>query len=155
MLHQLTLIHKFVFVLLVLVIPALVFGDSVTTKTYKELTQAQEQMGEDNITGAITTLTALLDSVKDESLDKALTLQMLGYASMADERFGDAIIYLKQSLALNKLPEQVKFNVGYMVAQLYAALGEYNDAMIFAKEWFAELETPNPNQYIFLSLIHI
>ena len=78
MLHQLTLIHKLVFVLWVLVIPALVFGDSVTTKTYKELTQAQEQMGEDNITGAITTLTALLDSVKDESLDKALTLQMLG-----------------------------------------------------------------------------
>ena len=54
MLHQLSLIHKFVFVLWVLVIPALVFGDSVTTKTYKELTQAQEQMGEDNITGAIT-----------------------------------------------------------------------------------------------------
>ncbi len=154
MLYQLSLIHKFVFVLWVLVIPALVFGDSVTTKTYKELTQAQEQMGEDNITGAITTLTALLDSVKDESLDKALTLQMLGYASMADERFGDAIIHLKQSLALNKLPEQVKFNVGYMVAQLHAAQGEFEQALTFAAGWFETLESPTPSQMMFMANIY-
>ncbi|MEE2736206.1 MAG: tetratricopeptide repeat protein [Pseudomonadota bacterium] len=129
-------------------------ADSVTTKTYKELTQAQEQMGEDNIAGAITTLTALLDSVKDESLDKALTLQMLGYASMADERFGDAIIHLKQSLALNKLPEQVKFNVGYMVAQLHAAQGEFEQALTFAAEWFETLESPSPSQMMFMANIY-
>ena len=152
--HQVSLIYRFVFTFWVLFIPALTLADSVTTKTYKELTQAQEQMGEDNIAGAITTLTALLDSVKDESLDKALTLQMLGYASMADERFGDAIIHLKQSLALNKLPEQVKFNVGYMVAQLHAAQGEFEQALTFAAEWFETLESPTPSQMMFMANIY-
>ena len=57
-------------------------------------------------------------------------------------------------LYTKKLPQNVTFNVGYMVAQLYAALGEFDNAMIFAKDWFAELETPNPNQYIFMANIY-
>ena len=64
------------------------FANSVTSKTYKKLTEAQEQMAEENITGAISTLEELKDEVKPDSLDLALTLQMLGYAAMANENFG-------------------------------------------------------------------
>ncbi len=129
-------------------------ADSVTTKTYNTLTDAQELMGENDIDGALRTLTELLGEVKDDSLDRALTLQMLGYAEMAAERFDDAIVHLKESLALNKLPEQVKYNVGYMVAQLHAAQGEFDQALDFAAEWFETLESPNPAQMMFMANIY-
>ena len=135
------------------------FADSVSTKTYRELTAIQELMSssEDqtvNLKSAINRLEILLDNVSEQSLDEALTLQTLGYALMADEQFEEAIIQLRKSLDTKKLPQNVTFNVGYMVAQLYAALGEFDNAMIFATDWFAELETPNPNQYIFMANIY-
>ena len=139
--------------------PVISFADSVSTKTYRELTAIQALMSssEDqtgNLKSAINRLEILLDNVSEESLDEALTLQTLGYALMADEQFEEAIIQLRKSLDTKKLPQNVTFNVGYMVAQLYAALGEFDNAMIFATDWFAELETPNPNQYIFMANIY-
>ena len=130
------------------------FANSVTSKTYKKLTEAQEQMAEENITEAISTLEELKDEVKPDSLDLALTLQMLGYAAMANENFGEAIVHLKQSLLLNKLPEKVKYNVGYMVAQLHSAQGEFVQAIDFAAEWFDTLEQPTPAQMMFMANIY-
>ncbi len=130
------------------------FANSVTSKTYKKLTEVQEQMAEENITEAISTLEELKDEVKPDSLDLALTLQMLGYAAMANENFGEAIVHLKQSLSLNKLPEKVKYNVGYMVAQLHSAQGEFVQAIDFAAEWFDTLEQPTPAQMMFMANIY-
>ncbi len=129
-------------------------GDSVTTKTYERLTEVQELMGEDRIEDALTLLREHADEVKADTLDEALTLQMLGYAEMAAERFEVAIGHLKRSLALDKLPETVKYNVGYMVAQLHAALGEFEAALEFAAEWFETLAEPTPTQTMFLANIY-
>ena len=125
--------------ILIVAVAMLVFGaplaaDSITTKTFNKLTEAQEMMAQDNIEAAIEELELLLEEVQDQSLDRALTLQMLGYAEMSAERFEVAIGHLRSSLALNKLPESVKYNVGYMVAQLYAALERYDEALDFAAD---------------------
>ena len=129
-------------------------GDSVSTKTYQELTEAQELMGEDRLDDALVLLREHATVVKADTLDEALTLQMLGYAEMAAERFEVAIGHLKRSLALDKLPETVKYNVGYMVAQLHAALGEFEEALTFAAEWFETLAEPTPTQTMFLANIY-
>ena len=81
-------------VLLLSLQSAISFADSVSTKTYRELTAIQELMSssEDqtgNLKSAINRLEILLDNVSEESLDEALTLQTLGYALMADEQFED------------------------------------------------------------------
>ena len=123
-------------------------------KTFKKLTEAQELMSQDDIPGAIGELESLLQEVQDDSLDQALTLQMLGYAEMSAERFDVAIRHLTASLALNKLPESVKYNVGYMVAQLYAALEQYDEALEFAAGWFTSLEDPKPSQMMFMANIY-
>ena len=145
--------------ILIVTVAMLVFGaplaaDSITTKTFNKLTEAQEMMAQDNIEAAIEELELLLEGVQDQSLDRALTLQMLGYAEMSAERFEVAIGHLKSSLALNKLPESVKYNVGYMVAQLYAALERYDEALDFAADWFASLESPKPSQMMFMANIY-
>ncbi len=129
-------------------------ADSVTSKTYKALTEIQEIMGQGNTAEAFSRLNTLLAEVEEDSLDKALTLQTLGYVEMARENFPRAIEHLKASLALNKLPQKVVYNVGYMVAQLYAAQGEYQQALEFAEGWFASLESPKPGQTIFMANIY-
>lgn len=131
-----------------------VLAESITSKTFNKLTDAQEMMAQDNIPGAIAELELLLTEVNEESLDQALTLQMLGYAEMSAERFEVAIGHLTASLALDKLPESVKYNVGYMVAQLYAALGQYDEALDFAAGWFASLEEPKASQMMFMANIY-
>ena len=129
-------------------------ADSVSTSTYKELTEIQEIMSAGDTEGAIDRLKTLLEEVDADTLDEGLTLQTLGYAMMANEDFPAAIEYLRRSLDTGRLPQQVVFSVGYMVAQLHAALGEFDEALIFAEDWFTQLEEPKPAQYMFMANIY-
>ncbi|MBB3062884.1 tetratricopeptide repeat protein [Microbulbifer rhizosphaerae] len=142
--------------LLFLLLPLCAFSaaDSVSSKTYKELTEIQEIMGQGKTGEAFSRLNTLLPEVEEDSLDKALILQTLGYVEMARENFPQAIRHLKACLALNRLPQKVTYNVGYMVAQLYAAQGEYRQALEFAEDWFRGLEAPQPSQTIFMANIY-
>lgn len=127
---------------------------SVSTKTYKALTEIQELMAADGLDEARSRLTALLAEVQEGSLDQAFTLQTLGYVEMSREDFPAAIGHLKRSLATERLPENVAYNVGYMVAQLHAALDEFDEALVFAEAWFARLEAPKPAQTMFMANIY-
>ena len=73
---------------------------------------------------------------------------------MSNEEFEPAIDYLRRSLETNKLPQNVVFNVGYIVAQLYAALGDFTEALSFAGDWFASLENPSADQFMFMGNIY-
>ena len=127
--------------------------NSVSSKTYKELTSIQEMISANQTDQAFTALKTLHSEVEKDSLDEALVLQMLGYTEMGRNNYQQAIDHLKRSLALNRLPENVKYNVGYMVAQLYAAQEKYDEALVFAEEWFKTLEAPTPDQAIFMANI--
>ncbi len=135
-------------------LPVSASEDSVSAGTYKELTEIQELMGAGDLKTAENRLKTLLDDVEEDTLDQALTFQTLGYALMAQEDFEAAIDYFKKSLALDRLPEKAVFSVGYMVAQLHAALGEFDEALTFAEEWFGKIESPKPDQYIFMANIY-
>ena len=146
-------------ILLLVPIASPIFADSVTTKTYRALTSIQEQIAgneenEPDLNGGIVRLKELLTTVSEGSLDEALTLQTLGYAVMSNEEFEPAIDYLRRSLDTNKLPQNVVFNVGYIVAQLYAALGDFTEALAFARDWFASLEDPSADQFMFMANIY-
>lgn len=128
--------------------------DSVSSKTYEKLTEIQELMSANEVEPAYNALIELLADVKEGTLDEALTLQTIGYVEMGRENFPQAIGYLKRSLATGKLPQNVVYNVGYMVAQLHAALNQYEEALEFAESWFTQLEAPNSAQYIFMANIY-
>ncbi|MBV32882.1 MAG: hypothetical protein CMK36_05520 [Porticoccaceae bacterium] len=152
-------LYKSLIISILLLHPMQSSADSVSTKTYRELTEIQELMSDATnenlgLKTAIDRLQLLLTEVAKGSLDEALTLQTLGYAVMSDENFEEAIVYLKRSLETEKLPQNVVYNVGYMVAQLHAALGQFQDALVFAEKWFVQLEQPKADQYIFMANIH-
>jgi tetratricopeptide (TPR) repeat protein len=128
-------------------------GNSVSSKTYKELTAIQEQISANQTTEAFNSLKKLQGEVEKDSIDEALVLQMLGYTEMGRNNYDAAIGYLRASLALDRLPENVKYSVGYMVAQLYAAQEKFDEALIFAEEWFKTITEPTPDQAIFMANI--
>jgi tetratricopeptide (TPR) repeat protein len=128
-------------------------SNSVSSSTFKELTSIQEQIAANQTTEAFNALKTLQGKVEAGSIDEALVLQMLGYTEMGRNNYAPAIDYLKRSLALNMLPENVKYNVGYMVAQLYAALEKFDEALVFAEDWFKTIEAPTPDQAIFMANI--
>lgn len=135
-------------------LPATSFAaDSVTTKTFKKLTEAQDLVGAEQVNEAYDLLKVLITEVKENSLDEALTLQMLGYTEMSRNNYPIAIDHFLKALAHEKLPEKTRYNIGYMVAQLYAAEGKFDKAIEFAREWFTTLEAPTPSQYIFMANI--
>ena len=53
---------------------------SVSSKTFKKLNEAQELLTTDQHTQANNMLKQLLSEVKENTVDQALTYQMLGYA---------------------------------------------------------------------------
>ncbi len=126
---------------------------SVSATTFKQLTSIQEQISANKTTEAFNALKSLHGEVEAGSIDEALVLQMLGYTEMGRNNYAQAIDYLKRSLALDMLPENVKYNVGYMVAQLYASLEKYDEALVFAEEWFKTIASPTPEQAIFMANI--
>jgi tetratricopeptide (TPR) repeat protein len=126
---------------------------SVSADTYKQLTSIQEQIAANKTTDAFNALKTLHAKVEAGSIDEALVLQMLGYTEMGRNNYAPAVDYLKRSLALDMLPENVKYNVGYMVAQLYAAQEKYAEALVFAEQWFKTIAAPTPEQAIFMANI--
>ena len=85
-------------------------GQTVSGKAYNRLNEAQKLMSANQVSEAITVLETLLAEVGADTLDRALTLQTLGYAEMSRERFPKAIEYLRASLDTGLLPEKVGWN---------------------------------------------
>jgi len=134
-------------------LPVSAAAPTVSPKAYNKLNEVQKLMSAGQTKDAIVVLETLLGEVGDDTMDKALTLQTLGYAEMSQENFPKAIKHLRASLDMNLLPEKVKYTVGYMVAQLYAAQGKFDDALTFATQWFDTLVDPTANQMIFMANI--
>jgi len=147
------IIYSWLFCLSVMTSTVFAASDSVSSKTFKELTAIQTLMTEDKKEEAFTQANALLEKIEAGSVDEALTLQTLGSIEMVRENYPKAIENLKASLAVNKLPEGMVFNVGYMIAQLYAAQDKFDEALEFAAPWFESIEEPKDSQYIFMANI--
>lgn len=128
-------------------------SDTVSSKTFKKLNEAQELLTTDQYTQANNMLKQLLSEVKENTVDQALTYQMLGYAEMGLNNYPKAITQFINALNNEYLPEKTRYNIGYLVAQLYASEGQYDKAIDFARDWFVTLEAPTPNQYIFMANI--
>lgn len=138
-------------VLMALAAMALADGESLSGGTYNKLTDIQELLAEERTGEAIADLLELQEDVDPDTMDEAMVLQMLGYAELSRNNNLEALEYLRASLDVGKLPEQMKVELGYMVAQLYAAQGEFDQAIRFARQWFETLEEPKAEHLMFMA----
>ncbi|WP_036186374.1 tetratricopeptide repeat protein [Marinimicrobium agarilyticum] len=126
-------------------------GESLSGSTYNKLTDIQALMAEEKTAEALTELRELREAVDPDTMDLAMVLQMLGYLELGRDNYPKALELMRASLDIGKLPEQMKVELGYMVAQLYAAQEQFAEAIRFAREWFETLEDPQPQQLMFMA----
>lgn len=125
--------------------------NSLTSRTYNTIMDIQELMAEERNDDALRELQKLRENVTSDTMDEAMVLQMMGYAEVARQNYPQAIEYMRASLDLDKLPEQMKYELGYMVAQLYAGQEQFDEAIVFAEQWFETLNDPRPEQLMFMA----
>lgn len=140
-------------ILLPLYATPIAWAGGLTPKTYEKLIEIQELLASSDVTTANDQLAELNAEVEDDTLAKAIVLQTWGYAEMANNNYAGAIDKFRASLAVNKLPESAELNVRYMMAQLFASQGQFDDALSEAQQWYEKLETPTPDNTMFLANI--
>ncbi len=125
-------------------------GYSMTQSTYKSLQDIQKIITEEKFSQAVTELNKLLLDVEKDTMDEAVVLQTLGYAEMGLTQYDQAIKYFKTSINLAKLPESAELNMRYLVAQLLASQGKFDEALSYAQIWYARLKKPQPAHHVFI-----
>ncbi len=124
---------------------------TIAPSTYKKLTKIQEQMANGQWQVAIDALKLLHDKVSDTSVDQAIVLQTWGFAEVSANHYKRAVALFERSLATTHLPDAAALSVRFMLAQLYAAQGNYAKALSVAEVWIKSVPAPSPTQHIFMA----
>ncbi|HIE53578.1 MAG TPA: tetratricopeptide repeat protein, partial [Chromatiaceae bacterium] len=140
--------------LLLLVSPVGMAGGTLSERTYKRLAVIQALMGEERYDEALERLAPLAASVKRNHYEYAMVMQTYGYAYAARNRYREAISAFEQSLATETLPDQVQQAMRYDLAQLYAAIPDWQAAARAYEQWLAGAEKPSAQSYAFGATIY-
>ncbi|OUR64776.1 hypothetical protein A9Q79_05650 [Methylophaga sp. 42_25_T18] len=123
----------------------------LTEKTYKALSAAQELIAADNYTQAETQLATLLTKVKDKSYEMAVVQQTLGYLYSSQENYKKAAKYFQAALDLGALPDKVRHNLRYNLAQLLLADEQYKKGIAVLEIWLKSDASPPNSAYVLLA----
>ena len=127
---------------------------TLSERTYKKLTVAQELMGEGRYQDAIKRLDKLLPRVRKNRYEYATVMQTLGYAYAATNRYRKAVDAFEEALKTEALPDNVQLAMRYNLAQLYAAMSDWKAAARAYEQWLAAAEKPSADSYAFGATIY-
>ncbi|MDT8410237.1 MAG: hypothetical protein RQ741_11600 [Wenzhouxiangellaceae bacterium] len=102
---------------------------------YRRLNDAFEKIGEEQYAEAMDELERLADS-RLSDYEKASVNQAMGFVSAQREQYERAIEYFREAIRLDKMPDQVHFEMILQVAQLYNAIERYDEALEQLDYWF-------------------
>ncbi|OED43029.1 hypothetical protein ACH42_11115 [Endozoicomonas sp. (ex Bugula neritina AB1)] len=108
--------------------------------TYKYIQKAQEQMAEDDMTGAKASLEHVLGKVQSKKFDRAAVNQMLGVVYANQEDYDKALKHFVAALADDGLHLPAAQQVRYNLAQLQMMRGQYKEGIATLKIWMSNLE---------------
>ena len=143
------LITKFTVPVLLLAINTAVFAQEnceayppreVTAKaldeaTYKQLSDAYEDIGADKYAEAKQALDKLEDRAQEGSYAQAIILQALGHTVAAQENYDESITYFQKSIELNALPDAQHYQMLFAVAQILMSRERFEEGLETLNEW--------------------
>lgn len=121
---------------------------AMTEQVYRRLSAAQEDLKNKKYQDALDKLNDLLDIVKDNPYESAVTYQTLAYVYIDQENYKKALPYLKKSLDYHALPDQQQHQQMLTLAQLYASTEQYQKAINLLEDWFANEKNPPTSAYL-------
>ena len=108
--------------------------------TYKYIQKAQEQMAEDDLVSAKTSLEHVLGKVQNRKPDRAAINQMLGVVYANQEDYDKALKYFVAALADDALHLPAAQQVRYNLAQLQMMREQYKEGIANLNIWMDNLE---------------
>ena len=114
--------------------PALA-AQGLSPQVYQQLTRVHDLMDQSQYASAEKMLNALLAQLGADSYERAVSLQTLAHVQAARDRYPQAAESLKDSLALDVLPEDVQQQARYDLAQLYLASDSPARAVPVLESW--------------------
>jgi tetratricopeptide (TPR) repeat protein len=115
----------------------------LSKETYDLLNVVRAAMDENNYQISIKKLNVYLSKEEIKAYDKAVINQTLGYAYNAQEDYKRSIESFVKSVSTNALPDKVRHELTYIIAQLYIHSEKYIEGLNYLDKWF-EME-PNPS----------
>ena len=125
---------------------------TVSEQMHKKLTAAYEALGADEYSQADVILKALEKKAQRlNPFERALVYQMLGQSEAGKERYEAALVYFEKCLVGEALPHGSMVSIRFMIAQLYMATEQFEEAIRALEKWLKEVEKPNANAYYLLA----
>lgn len=128
---------------------------TLSHQTYQSLMTARELQESGKSSQAVKQLEALMGQTAKQPYEQAVVLQSLAHAYIDNGNYKAAIPYLKRSLELQALPQEVQQRASYDLAQLYMATDQYAAAVRELEVWFKSAEKPDAAAYVLLGSAHL
>jgi len=98
---------------------------------------------------------ALLDRLNMSRLnpyERAMVYRLRGHLAYSAGQYEATIEYLRKALAEEVMPLDAENRIRFNIAQLYAALQKWPEAIAALKTWFRYVESPEPLGYYLLGI---
>lgn len=113
-----------------------VSAGSYSERTYNRLSDAYEQIGEENYAEAYDALESLLERNERDDFTAATIMQAMAFIHAQQERYREAINMFQRAIDRNALPNNQHYEMILQVAQLYYSIERYQDALDQLDIWF-------------------
>lgn len=121
---------------------------AMSESVYRRLKAAQDDLKDKKYSDALAKLNDLIDVVKDNPYELAVTYQTVAFVYIDQEKYKQALPYLKKALDLNALPKQQQHQETLTLAQLYASQEEYQNSINLLENWFRKEKNPPTSAYV-------
>jgi len=120
----------------------------LSKKTYDLLNVARVAMDENNYHIAVQKLNLYLNKEEIKAYDIAVINQTLGYAYNAQEDYKRSIESFVQSVSTDSLPDKVRQEITYIIAQLYIHSEKYTEGLSYLDKWFDKEPAPSTDAHL-------
>ena len=134
-----------------LILPTWAKSSTLTSSTYKKLERAQKELQSSQYQSAIDMLLPVIQKSKKNSLDRAMSWQLIGHAYASQNNYPKAIEAYEKALAQNSLHDSLKKSVIVNLGQLYMAENKYQQGITLLEQLIISDKTEHNNH----SNIHI
>jgi tetratricopeptide (TPR) repeat protein len=123
---------------------------SISEKVYRKLSEAQELADAENYAGARAILDEIKANPKLSPYETAQLYNFYGFVYYAQDRFPDSIRAYETVLKQPEIPQGLKDQTLYTLAQLHFTTENWPKAIDLMKQWMASAPNPGPEPYILL-----
>jgi len=147
-------LKSLLFIIFVILFSTNIFAATLSERTFKRLTVIHDLMGESKYDEALVLLDKLRPKTRNKKYEYANVMQTYAFAYAAKDQYKKAVTAFRESLSTNALPDIVQLPIRYNMAQLLAAIPNYQESAVSYEEWFSKAENKSTESYVFGATIY-